>query len=120
MTSPTPLLVVPELIWTIAAGASVITPVVTSARTKRQGTSSAWDPFTAPFPAAVAVAALAYAAAALAADRLSFSAVAFSLWPAMAASALHYTVSGRIRRWPNWADYGFAAIGALLYGALPI
>ncbi|WP_316762965.1 hypothetical protein [Streptomyces herbicida] len=119
MTSPTPLLVVPALIWTLIAAVSVITAIVNSVRA-RQKTSPAWNPFATPFPAAVAVAALAYAAAALAADRFSFSAAAFSaLWPAMAASALRYTVAGRISRWPNWADYVFAAVGALLYGALP-
>jgi hypothetical protein len=122
MSSPTPLLVVPALLWTVVAGASVIASVVISVRAKRRGTSpTAWNPFAPPFPAALAVAAFGYFAAALAAGQLSFGAAAFaSLWPAMAASALHHAASGRAYTWPDWGTYAFAGLGALLYGALPL
>ncbi|MFJ2832595.1 hypothetical protein ACIPC1_34435 [Streptomyces sp. NPDC087263] len=122
MSSPTPLLVVPALLWTAAAGASVVTSIAVSIRAKRQATAAAaWNPFDTGFPIAAIAAIVGYALAAVIAGHLSAGSAAFSvLWPAMAASALAYAAGRRTRVWPQWVSAAFAAVGAALYGSLPM
>ncbi|MGW2549094.1 hypothetical protein [Streptomyces sp. NPDC001635] len=121
MSSPTPLLVVPALLWTAVAGASLITSIVLTIRTRRRDTASAvWNPFGPDFPAAVTAAIAGYAVAAVVRGHFSVGSAAFAiLWPTMAASALAFAVRGRNRSWPQWAGPAFAAVGAALYGSLP-
>ncbi|MGW5335854.1 hypothetical protein [Streptomyces bauhiniae] len=119
MDSPTPL-VVPALLWTAVAAASLVTSIALSVRAKRRQTASdAWNPIDTDFPV-IAVGAIAgYAVAAVIADQFSPGSAAFSiLWPAMAGLALTYAAERRTRSWPHWASAAFAAVGAALYGSL--
>ncbi len=119
MSSPTPLLVVPALLWTAAAGASLITSIALSIRAKRHATA-AWNPFDAGFPIPATAAIAGYTLAAVITESFSPGNAAFSvLWPTMAATAVAYTAERRTRTWPQWAGAAFAAIGAALYGSLP-
>ncbi|MGW2965059.1 hypothetical protein ACWDGI_42360 [Streptomyces sp. NPDC001220] len=122
MSSPSPLLVAPALLWTAVAGIALITSIVLSVRTGRQQTpSGAWNPFGPGFLPAAAAAAAGYAVGAVAVGHFSPGSAVFSiLWPAMATSALDFTARRRNRSWPRWAGPAFAALGAALYGALPL
>ena len=122
MDSPTPLLVVPAVLWTAIACASLITSIVLSIRAKGPNTTSAaWNPFGPGFPVAAVAAIAGYAVAAIVGGHFSLGTAVFStLWPAMAASALAYTAGRRGRSWPLWASGVFAAAGAALYGSLPL
>ncbi|WP_369166454.1 hypothetical protein AB5J49_00540 [Streptomyces sp. R28] len=122
MDSPTPLLVIPALLWTAIAGACLITSIVLSVRAKRRETASdAWNPIGAGFQAVAVGAVAGYAVAAIIDGHFSPGSAVFSiLWPTMAGSALTYAAGRRsTRSWPHWASAAFAAVGAALYGSLP-
>ncbi|WP_155055319.1 hypothetical protein [Streptomyces blattellae] len=121
MDSPTPLLVIPALLWTAVAAASLIASIALSVRARRwEKGSDAWNPFDTDSPV-IAVGAIAgYAVAAVIGGHLSAGSAAFSiLWPAMAGSALTYAAGRRTRSWPRRAGAAFAAAGAALFGSLP-
>ncbi|MEU5522273.1 hypothetical protein ABZ759_16820 [Streptomyces sp. NPDC047860] len=122
MNSPSPLLVVPVILWTAAAAAAVIASIALSIRANRPETASAaWNPLGPGFPITATAAIAGYAVAAVATGHFSFVAAAFSvLWPAMAAVALAYAAGRRTRSWPHWATVAFAAVGAVLYGSQPM
>ncbi|MGY0058504.1 hypothetical protein ACWY4P_18455 [Streptomyces sp. LZ34] len=42
------------------------------------------------------------------------------LWIAMTAVALVHVAGRRTHGWPQWVGAGFAAVGAGLYGSLPM
>jgi hypothetical protein len=117
--NPSPLLVVPAVLWTVAAGVSVIASVVLARR--REPASAGWNPFGTDFPVIAPAAVAGYAVAAVLRGHFSLPDAVFAvLWPAMAASALVYAARRRTPSWPRWAGPVFAAAGAALYGALPI
>ncbi|MEU5108054.1 MULTISPECIES: hypothetical protein [unclassified Streptomyces] len=122
MSAPGPFLVIPATLWTVAAAASLIAAIALSVRTKRRGAApDGWNPFGAGFPVTAMAAITGYAVAVVATDRFYPRTAAFSvLWPAMAAVALAHVAGRRARGWPQWATAAFAAVGAGLYGALPI
>ncbi|WP_158693261.1 hypothetical protein [Streptomyces viridochromogenes] len=102
--------------------ASLITSIALSVRARRRETASdAWNPFDTGFPV-VGIAAIAgYAVAVIIDGHFSPGTAAFSiLWPAMAGSALSYAAGRRTRSWSHWASAAFAAVGAALYGSLPM
>jgi hypothetical protein len=122
MDSPTPLLVIPALLWTAVAAAALITSIALSVRAKRRETAAeAWNPIGTDFPVVALGAVAGYALAAIIDGQFSPGNAAFSvLWPTMAGSALTYAAGRLTRSWPHWASAAFAAIGAALYGSLPM
>ncbi|MFD7899783.1 hypothetical protein [Streptomyces sp. NPDC059743] len=122
MNSPSPLLIVLALLWTVAAGTALIASIALSVRGKRREAEfAAWNPFGTGFLIAASAAIASYVVAAVAADHFSPSGAAFSvLWPTMAATALSYVVGRRTPSWSWWAGAVFAAVGAGLYGSLPM
>ncbi|MEU1304142.1 hypothetical protein [Streptomyces shenzhenensis] len=115
MSSPTPLLVVPVVVWTVVAGLALIGSVVLSVRA-----AAPWHPFGVGFPLAAVAAVGGYAVGAVAVGRFSIGAAAFGvLWPAMAAMALAHVLTRCVRVRPTWAGPVFAAVGAALHGSLP-
>jgi hypothetical protein len=120
--NPSPLLVVPAVLWTAVAAAAVIASLALSRRAGRdRAASAAWNPFGTDFPFAALAAVAGYALVAAVRSEFSLSAAAFSvLWPTMAATALAYMAVRRGRPLPRWAGAAFAAAGAALYGSLPI
>ncbi|WP_330177968.1 hypothetical protein OG875_17135 [Streptomyces sp. NBC_01498] len=122
MTSPNPLLIVLMLLWTVVAGVALIASIALSAQGKRREAEFvAWNPFGTDYLIAAAAAIAGYAVAAVAADHFSAASAGFSvLWPAMAATALSYVAARRRPSWPLWASAVFAALGAGLYGFLPM
>lgn len=119
---PSPLLVVPAVLWTVVAAAAVIASVTLSGRARRREPESAvWNPFGPDLPYVALAAVAGYAVAAVVRGEFSLSAAAFGiLWPAMAATALAYAAGRRGRTLPRWVGPAFAAVGAVLYGALAI
>ncbi|MFJ6707956.1 MULTISPECIES: hypothetical protein [unclassified Streptomyces] len=122
MSSPSPALVVPVVLWTVIAGAALITTIVLSVRAgRRQAPSGSWNPYGPGFLFVAAAAAVGYAAAAVVTGRFSWAGAAFGiLWPVMAASALDFTARRRAPSRSRWAGPLFAAVGAALYGSLPL
>lgn len=122
MHVPSPLLVVPLLLWTAVAAAAVLTSLVLSVRAGRRETAHVgWNPFGPGFPVTASAAVAGYTVAAVTAGHASFTAVAFGvLWPAMAAVALAHAAGRRMPCWPRWATVAFAAVGAVLHGAQPV
>lgn len=120
MDSPTPLLVVPAMLWTAVAAVSLITAITYSVLAKRrQRASEAWNPADMGFPVVALGAIGGYAVAAIITGQFSPGSAAFSiLWPALAGSALTHTAGSGTRSWPHWAGATFAAVGAALYGSL--
>ena len=120
MDSPSRLLVVPAMLWTAVAAASLITAVVLSVLARRRQTASdAWNPADTGLSVVAMGAVAGYGAAAIGVGQFSPGSAAFSvLWPAMAGSALTYAAGRRVRSWPHWAGAAFAAAGAALYGSL--
>ncbi|MFF0162360.1 hypothetical protein ACFYRY_33180 [Streptomyces sp. NPDC005263] len=117
--NPSPLLVVPAVLWTVVAGVAVIAVIVLPRR--REPASAAWNPFGPDFPVVALAAIAGYAVAAAVRGHVSLPSAAFAvLWPAMAASTLARVAGRRTRSWPRWATVAFAAVGAALYGALPL
>ncbi|MYZ35683.1 MULTISPECIES: hypothetical protein [unclassified Streptomyces] len=122
MNSPSPVLIILALLWTVAAGTALIASITLSVRGKRREAEfAAWNPFGTGFLIAATAAIASYAVAAIATDHFSPSGAAFGvLWPAMAAMALSYVARRRTPSWPWWASAIFAAVGAALYGSLPM
>ncbi|MFE7124883.1 hypothetical protein [Streptomyces sp. NPDC057617] len=122
MNSPSPLLIILALLWTVAAGTALIASIVLSVRGKRREAEFvAWNPVGTGFLIAATAAIAGYVVAAVATNHFSPSSAAFSvLWPAMAAMALSYVAARRTPSWPWWAGAIFAAAGAALYGSLPM
>ena len=88
---------------------------------RREPPSAGWNPFGPDFPVVALAATAGYAVAAAVRGQFSLpDAVFAALWPAMGASALAYAAGRRTRSWPRWAGPAFAAVGAALYGALPL
>ncbi|GEC08018.1 hypothetical protein SSP24_56730 [Streptomyces spinoverrucosus] len=80
MNSPSPLLVVPVILWTAAAAAAVITSIALCVRALRRETASvAWNPFGPGFPATATGAIVGYAVAAVASGHFSPGSAAFSI-----------------------------------------
>ncbi|MFJ5258970.1 hypothetical protein ACIQAC_00640 [Streptomyces sp. NPDC088387] len=122
MSSPSPLLVAPAALWTLVAGTALLATIVTAERARRRDADAvAWEPYGFDSWVALPAALVAYALAAAVADRFSLGAAAFAvLWPAMAATCLTYMAGKYAPSWPRWGSPAFAAVGAGLYGSLPL
>jgi hypothetical protein len=122
--NPSPFLVVPAMLWTVAAALAVVAALLFSLRTGRrepESASAAWNPFGPGFPAIGLAAVAGYAVAAAVRGELALADGAFAvLWPTTASTALAYAGERGERTLPRWTGPAFAAAGAVLYGALPI
>ncbi|WP_030857407.1 hypothetical protein [Streptomyces sp. NRRL S-37] len=125
MSSPSPLLVVPTVLWTAVAAVAVVTAIVRSVRIRRRsadpaGSSAPWNPYGPDFTVAVVAAAAGYAVGALIARRFTVGQAALGiLWPTLAATALAQAARGRLRGSAPVVTVLFAAVGAALLGVLP-
>ncbi|MFI2375488.1 hypothetical protein ACH5AO_10510 [Streptomyces sp. NPDC018964] len=125
MSSPSPLLVVPTVLWTAVAAVAVITVIVRSVRSRRRsadtaGSPAPWDPYGPDFTVAVVAAAVGYVVGALITQRFTVGQAALGiLWPTLAATALAQVARGRLRGSAPAVTALFAAVGAALLGVLP-
>ncbi|MCX4701764.1 hypothetical protein OG252_38130 [Streptomyces sp. NBC_01352] len=122
--NPSPFLVVPAMLWTAVAALAVLAVLVLFVRSVRrepEPASDAWDPFGTGFPVIALAAVAAFTVAAAVQGHFSLGDTGLGiLWPVMAATALVHAAGRRGRSWPRWSGAAFAAVGAALYGSLPL